>query len=386
MSTRNAPSVVPTTLRFMASRLAGRLRGSGAGRPAADFRSRVDAALAALGADAVRWQWLRLTPAPDWTDSGVDLPPGASFSLLADGMVHLSRAFDVGFGPKVGLWLRVGDGAVGKIVGRGSSFAAGAGGRLQLTTKPPGEFADRSGRFDPEQPRTPMTGAFEVAVLHWQQPADAVLARLAAAEPALFGPLQQRLLQPVAPPPGWHYLWRLGDGEIFQAQACEAQATLHCRTSSDVGILQFPIDLPLTEATRLSWQWCVDQLPSALPEHIQPTHDYLSIAVEFDNGLDLTWMWSSSLPEGTIFQCPLPWWDQRETHWVLRSDPALLGRWLPEQRSVLADYRRAIGGTAPARIVAVWLIANSAFQRGVGECRYRGIVVEADGAPTVVFP
>ena len=25
------------------------------------------------------------------------------------------------------------------------------------------------------------------------------------------------------------------------------------------------------------------------------------------------------LPAGTIFQCPLPWWDKRETHWVLRT-------------------------------------------------------------------
>jgi hypothetical protein len=120
----------------------------------------------------------------------------------------------------------------------------------------------------------------------------------------------------------------------------------------------------------------VEQLPSKLAEHIQPTHDYLSIAVEFDNGLDLTWMWSASLPVDTVFQCPLPWWDQRETHWVVRSGTADLGHWLSERRMLLADYQQAIGGTPPKEIVAVWLIANSVFQRGVGKCQYREIVLE----------
>jgi hypothetical protein len=39
------------------------------------------------------------------------------------------------------------------------------------------------------------------------------------------------------------------------------------------------------------------------------THDYLSGAVELDNGQDLTYLWSSSLPIGTAFRCPIVWWD-----------------------------------------------------------------------------
>lgn len=384
---RNAPSVLPTTLRFMATRLLHRLRGSGGASPVSEFRSRIDAVATQLGAGVVRCDWLTLKPEKGWTDTGVDLPPDAWFSLLADGMVHLSRAFDVGFAPKVGLWLRVGNGEVDKIVGGGSSFSTGAGGRLQFTTKPPGEFADRHGAFDPQQKRDAMSGAFEIAILQWRQPVEPALAACAAIEPGLCGPLLQRWRQPLRPPQGWHYLWRLGDGEIFHEHGEEGgQRSLRCHTASDVGILQFPIDQPLSADTRLSWSWCVDALPSSLPEHIQPTHDYLSIAIEFDNGLDLTWMWSAGLAEGTVFQCPLPWWDQRETHWVVRSGLGQIGSWVDEQRSVLADYRAAIGGPEPSRIVAVWLIANTAFQRGVGECRYRGIVVEGQGTRTVVFP
>ena len=162
----------------------------------------------------------------------------------------------------------------------------------------------------------------------------------------------------------------MGQGRIFSTNGC---GEISCRTCGDVGIVQYPIDLRLDDALTLNWAWMAESLRSDLPENIQATHDYLSIAVEFDNGLDLTYMWSTELAEGTIFQCPLPWWDQRETHWVLRNDHEKLGHWLQERRSLLADYRRAIGGEPPERVVAVWLIANSVFQRGEGRCRYRDI-------------
>jgi len=115
-----------------------------------------------------------------------------------------------------------------------------------------------------------------------------------------------------------------------------------------------------------------------LPEDIQLTHDYLSIAVEFDDGQDLTYMWSSKLPVDTIFKCPLAYWDKVETHWVLRSNPKELGKWLSEERPLRADYTRAIGAP-PTRIVRVWLIAVSVFQRGEGLCDYADIeLVDGD--------
>jgi hypothetical protein len=93
----------------------------------------------------------------------------------------------------------------------------------------------------------------------------------------------------------------------------------------------------LTRGCRLGvkfdWSWRVTTLPSLVGENTLGTHDYLSIAVEFDNGQDMTYLWSSSLAVGNAFRCP----------------------------------------ALPARIVAVWLIALSPFQRRMGECAYRGI-------------
>jgi hypothetical protein len=56
-----------------------------------------------------------------------------------------------------------------------------------------------------------------------------------------------------------------------------------------------------------------------------------------------------------------------------------MGRWLSEERNLFEDYRRFIG-EPPSRIVRVWLIANSVFQRGEGVCSYRRIkLVDGDG-------
>lgn len=383
MPTRNAPSALPTTLRFMASRLQRRLRGQVDVPDLAAFRRRVDAAVGKRSAQVESCDWIKLSGAElDWKSAGVSLRPGERVTVLAAGRVYVSRGLDVGFGPQVGLWYRIGDASVAKLLGQGCTIEAGAGGSLQFTSKPSGEFADERGNFDPAIARTPLAGEFAIAVIRWRGDVQQALQSAAAHDGALFGPVVRRSEQTSAAPTGWQYLWRLGDGEVYRA-ADDGRA-LCCDTHADVGIIKFPVRRALTSASTLSWAWCVEQLPSQLAEHIQPTHDYLSIAVEFDNGLDLTWMWSAALPVDTIFQCPLPWWDQRETHWVVRSGTQELGQWLNEKRDLIADYRRAIGGELPREIVAVWLIANTAFQRGVGKCQYRGIVVaDADGRVVV---
>jgi hypothetical protein len=147
-----------------------------------------------------------------------------------------------------------------------------------------------------------------------------------------------------------------------------------CHTERDVGILRRDVDVPLTDATRLRWSWRVDELPSELAEDALPTHDYLSIALEFDNGQDLTWHWSAELPPGHHYRCPLPHWRERETHWVVRSGTADLGRWVDDERPVRADYEAAVGDP-PERIVGVWFIAVSVFQGGRGECAYRDVTI-----------
>ena len=90
------------------------------------------------------------------------------------------------------------------------------------------------------------------------------------------------------------------------------------------------------------------------------------------------------MPEGTGYDCPLPNWKGKEYHVVVRSGQAGLGEWLQERRNLYEDYKQYMGAP-PARIVKVWLIANSIFQRGEGECSYADIVMHGSGGETQVL-
>ena len=321
-----------------------------------------------------------LGPEEGWQAVGFAVEPGEELTVLAAGGYWASRPLDLGFGARIGLWLRAGDAGIQKTASDVSSVRVETGGPLHVVAKPPGEWADENGTFDPEYPRGGVAGEIGACVIVWKAGALAGLEAMARAGDyeGLVARALDEARNPVSAPEGWRYLWRLGDGRIFRDARGADGHSICCHTAGDVGILQFPADFPLTENTRLRWRWKADRLPCDLPENIQPTHDYLSIAVEFENGQDLTYMWSSSLAEGTIFRCPLPFWDKVETHWVLRSNPSNLGKWLSEDQPLRADYAKAIGAP-PARIVKVWLIAVSVFQRHEGICEYADIeLVDGD--------
>lgn len=368
---RSALAKLGTTVRFIGSRLGTRRP------PAENARATVNDALNAVPADVAKTRRLVDVPATaDWVDTGIYCVAGDSVTLLAAGRIWLAEKLGVGFGANVALWYRIGDEPIAKSLGDTTSFVAGAAGLLRLVAKPPGEWLDDRGRFDPAQPRDNVTGGLTVGVIIWRDPA--ALEAVAGRAGGLLAREVDRRRDWVEPPAGWTPLWRLGHGPIYRAAEIDGRPAIACRTHGDVGILRRPADMALDATTTLGWSWRVRQLPSPLPEDIQPTHDYLSIAAEFDNGRDLTYMWSRSLAAESSFACPLPWWCDRETHLVLRSGEAGIGDWHDEARPLLEDYRRAIGGPDPARVVAVWLIAVSVFQGGTGEADYAAIRLSRD--------
>ena len=183
-----------------------------------------------------------------------------------------------------------------------------------------------------------------------------------------------------APPEGWAYLPELapyGPADIFHIVPGDTgpKRQMKAHTAKNVGILTRDVDVPLAAATMLGWRWKVDQIPSKLAETDPAHHDYFSIAVKFDNGRDLTYMWSSSLAPQFGFDCPLPGWTGREYHVVVRSGASELGQWLKEQRHISADYAKYIGGKTPARITQVWLIANTILQQGEANASFGDITL-----------
>lgn len=176
-------------------------------------------------------------------------------------------------------------------------------------------------------------------------------------------------------PAGWSYMYMFGDSGIFSEGS---DGELNCNSHKNVGILQYAINATLTEDLEIYWQWIVDKLPSPVAEDQILTHDYLSIAVEFDDGKDITYMWSAELEEGIAFQCPLPRWAEIETHIVQRSGTKLIGKKVKESRNLFRDYHEHIGGSASS-ITRIWLIANTVFMRGAGRCSYSDILLTQNG-------
>lgn len=312
---------------------------------------------------------------PPWTDTGVRLHRGDAVTLLAAGRLIVSAELDLWYGPRFALWARVGPrGPIFTGPRDTQSFTAADDGLLFLALNN-GQWATKDGALaTPPELYAGAGGAIDVLILRWRGTAEAGLAALDAAAPGnpLIAAERARLASPVRPPAGWEPLWFLGQSEIFRRATAAGRPAIEVDATADVGILQTRAALPLGLKTAVSWRWRVDELPASGPEDTMPSHDYVSLAVEFDNGRDLTWYWSAGLPVGHHYPCPLPTWGARETHWVLRSGREGLGTWFEETRPVAADYRAAIG-EPPARITGVWLIAVSLFRRGRARATFADI-------------
>ncbi len=319
---------------------------------------------------------------PPWTGSGLAVERGDGLTLLAAGGVATAEALGLRARPRFALWARVGEGGtIWKGTQDTQSLVAPDTGPVHLGLLQ-GEWATPQGRLaTPLEAYAGVTGAIDVVLLRWSgDPGEglAALAAFAPGEPLVEAEIT-RLARPVHPPAGWSYLWFLGPADIFVPdQTDDGPPCIRACFEDDVGILRRPIDFALAPDTILSWRWRVWRLPSEKPESELLQHDYVSLALEFENGRDLTWHWSRALPAETGYACPIPTWTPRETHVVVRSGAAGLGAWQAERRGVREDYLRHVG-EPPRRVVAAWLIAVSVFQHGSGAAEFAEVVLEGGG-------
>ena len=326
---------------------------------------------------------------PPWQSTGLNVQRGHSYSLFASGRIQWSaRNAARHGGPSYHLWARVAPG--GHIVNLTQStgtFVADVDGVLELGLymgvwkNAHGELATSTTLYER------LVGQLECWAVVWRGNPARALAALVRQRPDTWFLTNEmvRLAMPVEPPTNWHYLLETGSAEIFTPQrGAEGRACIALDSHDDQGIITTPTDFPLTRDTTLRWRWRGETLPSEVAENTPHTHDYFSIATEFDNGRDLTWMWSACLAPETHFHCPVPAWSPRETHFVVRSGTAALGEWQQEARNVYADVEAAMGAP-PSRIVRVWLIAVTTFQHQRARAMFADIVLSDHARELVVL-
>ena len=354
-----------------------------------EFRSRLSSLVGQLPVEILEEHRFFFLPAtmPPWFDTGLDLRRGESITVFAAGRTYLSRELEIWLKPNFQLWYRIGEeGLIFRGARCSHTFVAGSDGRLFLAGYYPGEWASNTGALAvPAEAYQQAEGGMSVLVMRWAVDPLVGLAQLARlGDFDSFAASEiDRLSAPIEKPDGWEYL-APAPLETYTSVSDEDQGrVIACYIHDDAVILRKDVVEPFTSTTRLRWSWKIDALPSRSREDELPTHDYLSIAVEFDNGQDLTYFWSAELDPETCFRCPIPSWHDRETHVVVRSGHNDLGRWITETRNVYADYQRCIG-EPPSKIVRVWLIAVSLFRHQEGQCTYGRIELLNEGRTALI--
>ncbi len=314
-----------------------------------------------------------------WKDLGITLTHGQQATFFLGGRVWLSREADLWVEPGVAFHVRT-RGALPMFnpMNNSGTMTATADGPLEMARSLV-EFQDPKGELAvPEDEYAKAEANIYGVALVWRGDAKAGLESLldhgdvcgvVAAELA-------SLQTPRRLPAAWHNFFMLGGGPVIFNDIGKGAIAVEPRKNA--GILQRPVNLELKPQTKLSWRWIVEELPSLLPEDQLGSHDYLSIAAEYDDGQDLTYFWSRNLPVGKAFRCPIPRWTPLESHMVVRSGLADLGKWVSDERDLYEDYKTHIGGSAKS-VVNVWLLGVSVFQRRSGSCRFADMQISQPG-------
>lgn len=325
---------------------------------------------------------------PPWQSTNITLNKGDEFSLFALGRIAWSdKRPDLYGGPGFHLWARINPGGrIKNITAETGSFIADTNGTLEIGIYM-GMWATEFGELVHQDHYSRLSGEITVVSVIWRKDAHHSLRQTIhpGPTPSLLWQERGRIDQNYQPPEGWTYLNETGHTDIFHlrtdshgtdtAGSTGAQRQLiYLDAQSNQGIIRFPVNFPLTEQLTLSWQWRLDEHPSLGPEDRADCHDYVSVAAEFDNGRDLTWIWSRHLAQDHHFHCPVKDWTSRETHYVVRTPDDPIGSWVSETRDVHSDVLKS-QGTPPANVTAIWLIAVSTFSHGRIRASYRNIEI-----------
>jgi hypothetical protein len=314
-----------------------------------------------------------------WKDLGINMVRGQEVTFLLGGRVWLSREQDLWIEPGVAFHVRTrGTRSMFNPMTNTGTLMVSTDGPLEIARSVV-EFQDDAGELAvPADEYVRADAQIYGVALVWRGRALDGLTRLLS-HGDVCGVLAAelwRLQSPRKLPEGWHNFFMLGGGPVIFNDI--GPGAISCAPLKNAGILQRPVNIELQPQTLLSWRWIVEELPSRLPEDQLTSHDYLSIAAEFDDGQDLTYFWSASLPPGKAFRCPIPRWTPLESHMVVRSGLQDLGKWVSDERDLHADYNTHIGGRASS-VVNVWLLGVSLFQRRGGSCRFADMTISQPG-------
>jgi len=317
-----------------------------------------------------------------WQETDIYIEKGEQITIISHGKVYIMKQFNFFLEPFLQLWFRIGsDGEIFNGPRNSFTFTPSEQGKLYIGNYLQ-DWADIKGKTNPKDERTYKVykpeGGISILVIKWNEnPIEGLKIVLSNGDyENLLDAELEALESPIQRPKGWNYLWSIGESDVFwECSDSIREKKICCKAEGQGAILQKEVEFDLTPKTKIQWSWKIDKLPSDKAEDNFFFHDYLSVAVEFDNRQDITYHWSSELPVETSYRCPIPTWNKRETHLVVRTGKEGLGDWFNEERNLYEDYKKAIGDP-PQKIIRVWLIANTFVQKKEGKIEFANIKIK----------
>ncbi len=366
--------------RCLASAAVALLASPAAADQASELRSALEQR---IGVEIERVALVRFASTGDgFRPAGIEVEQGRGVTTFAFGE---ASGFERPTRPRDLLWLRIGGGEVENTPSETYSFVAHRSGAIEIGVRPDGvRWADCTGALPSSASQAPTHPLdLQVVVATWKVDLESGLSNLRS-EPAVAAALADLESAPKLPK-GFRSLCHLRNSRVFAAFEDGERRGIRGTAERAAGIVKKAVDLELEDDTEITFEWRYDTLPALGPETDARSHDYSSIAVELDNGQDITWMRARDVPAGTDFRCPLPWWDQRETHIVIESGERGLGEWARHTRRIAADYDRAVGGTRPRRIVGVWFISVGAFGGQKADATFANVTLRSGSRTIELF-
>jgi hypothetical protein len=177
-------------------------------------------------------------------------------------------------------------------------------------------------------------------------------------------------------PEGWKS--RGGEGsEVYSVRSDhEPYLEAHAKQSAVTIAKKFEYDL--TEYPYLSWQWRVIELPKGGDERYKNTGDSAAaIYVIFEGRFrpkSIKYVWSASLPRGTITESP---YNSKTKIVVMQNQSSPMNEWVSEKVNVYADYQRLFGGETES-VQAIGLMSDSDNTQSTAVAHYKAIMISKE--------
>jgi hypothetical protein len=172
-------------------------------------------------------------------------------------------------------------------------------------------------------------------------------------------------------PAGWSSRDRENTGRVYSVRIEEGQRFLH----ADARGISVPIGYEKTWNLKafpiLRWRWRPLVFPEGADERKKSGNDNVLSVYVVCGGWpiprSIKYTWSDTLPAGTVFDSPL---SGRTKIIVVRSGRSMAGKWVAEERNVLADYRGLFGGrekNPSARAILILTDSDDTRTRAAGD-------------------